>query len=177
VRVRAPVDVATKTRFCAVRRDLDEHDSRPWQLRVELDLDDSSLVEIAEELLTSEMLSARPIVGKGSVLRLTVEQAGWLRHKLDVLLIHVDSRPSVNKDSGGDIVDKLNPPEGWLTSRQVAARLGIKSRAFWPIVDRHKFIPVHRDGHVSYWNEEQVLAIESWTTGGTIPVSGSVRRV
>ena len=85
-RVRAPVDVATAVRYRAVRRDVDAHDGRTWQVRLELDLDDSSLVEVAEELLTSGNLGAQVVTGRGSVLMLTAEQIGWLHHKLGVLL-------------------------------------------------------------------------------------------
>lgn len=169
-RILSPVDVATRTRFRAVRRDLDAHDGRAWQLRVELDHDDSSLVEIAEELLTSDKLSAQPVTGKGSVLRVTVEQAGWLRHKLDVLFarlgVDAGAYPAVEEQKSALTLDP-----SWVTSAQAAMRLGLGYRAFLRRVRALDAVPVHEVGKIAYWNEDQVRTI-----GGNSSSVASVRK-
>lgn len=172
MRVRAPADVRTRTRFRAVRRDLDAHDGRAWQVRVELDLEDSTLVEVAEELLTSDKLSAEVVTGRGSVLRLTTEQASWLRHKLDVLLSYVDE--GAETVVVGDVDSAMVEP-GWCTSVEAARRLGLRSNEFWARVKRLDAVPVHRVKHVSYWNEDQVRALGFCADSGNRGASAGVR--
>ena len=171
-RVQAPVDVVTRVRFRSVLRDVDEHDGRPWQLRVELDLHDSPHVEIAEELLTSDRLDAQVVTGKGSLVRMTIEQAAWLRHKLEVLLTRFETREALAVPA-----NILSVDSSWLTSREAAMRLGIGSNEFWVRVRRLDAVPVHRNGRVSYWNRDQIRMLDGGarpTTGNREP-SGSVR--
>ncbi len=163
MRIRAPVDVATRTRFRAVRRDVDAHDGRVWQVRLELDLDDSSLVEIAEDLLTSDDLGAQVVTGKGSVVRLTTEQVSWLHHKLSVLL---------SRDQAGRRHEEPEQPvaldPAWLTSTQAAARLGVSYQVFLRRARTRDVAPVHRVGSVLYWSAEQVQVL-----GGRLVQSGN----
>lgn len=58
----------------------------PYQLRVEWDAEDSSLIEIADEKVTSRQAHAQIVLGVGQVICLTRKDARWLRDALTEVL-------------------------------------------------------------------------------------------
>lgn len=91
-------DVRRKGRFLARTRHYEPAASNTpwtqdrdevWQLRLEYDRDDAeTIIEIAEERLTSDSLTAQPLRGGNhSSVCVTIDQARWLYQKLSLFFI------------------------------------------------------------------------------------------
>jgi hypothetical protein len=61
-----------------------------FRRRLEWDPDDSSLTEIADEQMTSDAATARPVLGVGNFVCLTTEDVRWLHAALGELVAHWD---------------------------------------------------------------------------------------
>ena len=86
------------------------------------------------------------VTGKGSVLRLGLEQVAWLRHKLDVLLARAVSGYPLTDEP--EVEEPVAVDPSWLTSAQAAARVMLSYQVFLRRARVRGVRPVHRAGSV-----------------------------